>query len=111
MAFPLFVPVGGGTTIGAEQAVAIAGRLAPRQPRQRLSADALEIAHVVEVRGPCRVFLQLTCEVKRVAVGVQQLVHEIGEMLRRRAPGLVGTQQSVLTCLAELRKACTPMRT
>src|SRR6478609_4597991 len=55
-----------------------------RNARERLAADPLQVPQVREVRGPHDVVICLVGQADRVAVSIQQLVHEIGQQLRGR---------------------------
>jgi len=59
-----------------------------RHKRERLAADSLQFAQVRQVRGPDNVVIGPVGKTDRVAVSVQQLVHEIGQQFRgRHGPG------------------------
>src|ERR1700759_2082176 len=63
-------------------------RGAYRHARERLAADPLQIAQVRQMRGPDDAVIGVVGQADRVAMCIQQLVHEVGQQLRRRCgPG------------------------
>ncbi len=70
-----------------------------REVRQRLTADALQVANVVEVRPPGRDLLELTGQPHGVHVSIEQLVDQISQMAGGRHRIAVQVEQLLLTSL------------
>jgi hypothetical protein len=107
----LFLPVGDGPTIGAEQAATIvrawslpqphrrpdSARVCPLSVRalaasERLAPDSLQVPQIVEVRGPRRIAVHLASHPHRVEMRVEELVDKLGDVPVCRDHTLVPVQ-------------------